>query len=157
MDKIVKAVVILISLMFISSQFITLSFDFLTDQLAGINALNNKVESELVEARVESELAVLEAEKEYKVTRSNAKSVFYQSVYFFGSLMVIISVVSLVGFTVLYFLDKGHERIANIQERAPMVTLAVKSTRALIKDDRVSFEGEQSRQLTDNREAFRVS
>ena len=156
MEKIAKATVILIALLFISSQFITYSFDFLTDQLAGINALNNKVESELVNARVESELAVLEAEKDYKISSSRAKSVFYQSLYFFGSLLVIVSTLCFVGYTVLLLLDKGHERVANIQGRAPMVTLTARPTRALIGDEEASLGDGDKKQLTDNREAYRV-
>lgn len=157
MDKIVKAFVVLISLLFISSQFISYSFDFLTDQLAGINHFNNQVESKLVEARVTSELAVLEAEKDYKVSYSNAKSTFYQSIYFFGAILVIISVLCLVCYIVLHFLDKGHERIANMQERAPLVRLSVNSTRALIENEGVEAEGTTTKQLISNRGAYRVS
>ena len=157
MDRIVKSIVILVSLFFIASQFMSYSFDFVTDQLAGINALNNKVESELVEARVQGELAVLESEKEFKVNKNNAKSVFYQSFYFFGAISVIISVMCFMIYTVLYFLDKGHERVSNIQERVPMVRLSVTSTRALIDEDKAKLSQDTSKQLTANREAYRVS
>lgn len=136
MKNIIRGIVVLAFIYAVIGLVMTKSIDFASDHLAGASEIEREIKLRMVGVRVEGDAAALRAETTYKVTVTEAKSLFFKVIYLASALSFMICLAACSVSAVAYFADITHSRMSNVAERMPMTELSRVSTLNAIEAER---------------------